>query len=107
MRSINPIPMHLLNDSIVYKPLLTSDGWNDEYGEEKAIDHVRIEPTSSMNRSADSQGRQANDTIFIDYVNSSYFPDAKVGDHINDREVIRVKVLKGFEGIHHLELEVI
>ena len=109
MRSINPIPNHLLIDSIVYKPLISNDGWNDEFGEERTIDNVRVVPTSSLNRTANSEGKQANDTVFIDYVNSSYFPeDAKVGDRINDREVIRVKVLKAFaEHPHHLEIEVI
>ncbi len=108
--TIKPIPKNLLTDTIAYKPILSDqgDGWNSEYGEEQEISFVRVEPATSMNRSSDSQGRQANDIVFIDRNHSSFFPtDAKAGDLINDREVTRVKKLKTFDEIHHLEIEVV
>lgn len=106
---IKPIPKRLLTDSIIYKPFVKNNGWDDVFGDEQPIDRVRIEPVSSVNRTANSEGQQANDVVFIDRVNSSYFPvDVKVKDRINDREVVRVEVLKAFDSNpHHLEIELI
>lgn len=110
MPIIKPIPKKLLTDTVVYKPMSSDqgDGWDDAPGQEQTIERVRVEPTSSMNRTSNSEGKQGNDIVFIDRVNSSYFPkDVKAGDRIDDREVIRVKVLKTFNKIHHLEIELI
>ncbi|WP_411955145.1 putative minor capsid protein [Alkalibacillus sp. S2W] len=109
MPSIRPIPKMLLKDSIQYQSKNSNDGWDDSYSDKQTINNVRVEPVSSMNRSGDSEGKQANDVVYIDYKNSSYFPiDAKPGDLVNEREVTRVNVLKAFkETPHHLELEVI
>ncbi|MFD2658625.1 putative minor capsid protein [Gracilibacillus thailandensis] len=106
---IKPIPKKLLPDTVTYKPLTGDDGWNKTYGEAQTINHVRIEPATSMNRSSNSEGVLASDLIFVDRINSSYFPtDAKAGDLINDREVTNVVKAKAFdENPHHLEMEVV
>lgn len=106
---IKPIPRRLLTDTIVYQPFVENDGWNDAFGEEQTINNVRKEPVSSINRTSNSEGQQANDVVFIDRVNSSYFPvNAKAKDRIDGREVVRVKVLKALDSEpHHLEIELI
>jgi hypothetical protein len=109
---VKPIPKKLLVHSIKYQPLIGGDGWNDQYGPEVTINHVRVEPITSMNRSSNSEGIQANHIVFIDRVNSSYFPpNAKAGDKITFRETGRqatlVKYPSAFDGEpHHLEIEV-
>ncbi|WP_121605519.1 putative minor capsid protein [Virgibacillus sp. Bac332] len=113
MAIIKQIPKKLLVHSVKYQPLIGNDGWNNEYGEEITINHVRVVPITSMNRSSNSEGKQANHTVIIDRVNSSYFPDdAKAGDKITfrgmGREATLVKYPSAFDSEpHHLAIEVI
>ncbi|GAA5417924.1 hypothetical protein Pryu01_03002 [Paraliobacillus ryukyuensis] len=114
MPTIKPIPKKVLVHEVIYisSQPEEGDGWNDGRSEPKTISNVRVEPTTSMNRSSDSQGVQANHVLFIDRVNSSLFPSVKAGDKFifNDveREASSVKGISTFsDEFHHLEIELV
>lgn len=107
------IPKYLLIHSIIYQEKIDDDGWGrEEYGPEIVIDNVRVELNAKRVKSTNSEGEEFAHKIFVDRINSSQFPDFKLGSKIifngHDYKIVDVKILYALKPVipHHYELVV-
>ncbi|WP_077623838.1 putative minor capsid protein [Sediminibacillus massiliensis] len=114
MPRVKPIPKRLLPHSTEYQAYLNNDGWKEKYADPVAIHYVRVESATSLNRSSNSEGQEANHLLIIDRVNSSSFPQVKERDRFRVlgeteyREVTKVLAPTAFgPEPHHLEIELV
>lgn len=106
---IRPIPKKLLIHTINYLELAANNGWDNSFSEAITIDFVRVEPASSVQRTATSEGSDIKHILFVDRVHSSRFPDFKEKSKIvwngQTFELKQIKPHYDFGVIpHHYEL---
>ncbi|MBP1971583.1 hypothetical protein J2Z83_003734 [Virgibacillus natechei] len=107
---VKSIPSQLLIHTIEYEAFAGNDGWDDTWAEPITIKNVRVEPTSRLQRSNNSEGAQISHVVFVDRVNSSHFPVFTIQSRVIfegvSREVIDVKPFYTFDTVpHHYEIE--
>lgn len=110
MSTIRPIPKKLLIHSVIYTEKTDGDGWNDSSTPAPiTIDRVRVDASTSLNRSSNRQDINADHVLFIDRVHSSQFFRMKEGSTVefNGREwkVDTVQEFYDFKNQpHHYEI---
>ncbi|MGJ9460289.1 putative minor capsid protein [Oceanobacillus sp. CF4.6] len=107
---VRAIPKKLLIHNVDYEKNLGDDGWDSTYDEPIAIENVRVEATSRLQRGSNSEGTAISHVLIVDRKHSTVFPDFKPGDRVIfreiPREVVDVKPFYAFgPEIHHYEIE--
>lgn len=112
MSIFRPIPRKLLPHTITYEEYTGGDGWENEYAPPITINHVRVEPSTYLKRSANQEEILAKNIVFIDRVNSNPFTVLKekgrVTSNGEEYEVHKVDTFYTIgNNVHHLEVELV
>lgn len=112
MSIFRPIPRKLLPHTITYEEYIGGDGWENDYAPPITINHVRVEPSTYIKRSANQEEILAKNIVFIDRVNSSPFTipkqKGKVTFNGEEYEVHKVNPFYAVgTNIHYLEVELV
>lgn len=107
---MRPIPKKLLIHNISLSLLSGSDGWNSTYGDPIAIEHVRIEPSSALGRTDNSETKKSTAILFMDRQYSKPYQEPTEGSRVTCNgkayEVGKVNALYDTGKIpHHYEVE--
>lgn len=112
MRSIRPIPKKMLIHSIQYEEYIGDERWGDKWADPVTINHVLVQPATSLSRGSNSEDVVAQHVLYIDRKHSSKFPHmtekSKVTFEGDTWEVHKVNPYYAFGSIpHHYENELV
>jgi Minor capsid protein len=108
--AVRQIPKRLLIHTIEYSEIEGSNGWDDSFKAPIIIKNVRVSPSFSVNRTANSEGQTISHVVFVDRVHSSIFPKFKKKSKIKwEGETYELSEVKPYYDFndepHHYELE--
>ena len=110
MRSIKPIPKHLLIHSIIYEERADGDGWNNEpVSDPITVNNVRVQPSRILSRTSNREEITADHVLFLDRVHSSHFFKMKEGATVKfNGDAWKVETVQTFYDFrqepHHYEV---
>jgi hypothetical protein len=107
---VRPIPLKLLIHTVTYEEKLKGDGWSDGYAQPVTINHVLVQPASSIQRSSVATEIVYDSVLFFDMQNSTPVTDFVKGSKItlnggDPMYIEKVNTLYAFgDTPHHLEV---